>query len=281
SQRPGPHARAGLCQTQAQVSEGLSSHLPVQQQRKVIYLSLQQWAEEAPLSFQEDPTSPGAEIEIRHHLGCPLLFDGPGGEVAHTAQPGQIHLDDEVYSVFPSNHRVNLLQVLLHETGHVLGLPHLSSPNSVMHSLYPNDSPMEMGWEDRKAIQQLYGQCEGSFDTFWSSSDLQDSDGQLISQGFPGITRTLDTATFHQQHRLVSFFKGHQVGNFVNIIGNLDAVYFSYTPNAMFFIKGLQYWEVSRGGSGGQPFPNTLLHRKRVADQLRDLCTVLSSPFCD
>ncbi|CAB1321913.1 unnamed protein product [Coregonus sp. 'balchen'] len=92
------------------------------------------------------------------HLGCPLLFDGAGGEVAQTTQSGQISLDDDTfYSAFPSDHGVKLLQVLLHETGHVLGLPHLSFPDSGMHPLYPiNGNPMEMGWEDRKAIQQLY-----------------------------------------------------------------------------------------------------------------------------
>ncbi|MGH0138980.1 UNVERIFIED_CONTAM: hypothetical protein FKN15_025378 [Acipenser sinensis] len=58
------------------------------------------------------------------------------------------------------------IQVAVHEIGHVLGLPHLLRPGSVMHPYYsPTGSTVELDSEDRRAIQQLYGVCEGPFDT--------------------------------------------------------------------------------------------------------------------
>lgn len=51
------------------LSEGLSTHLPIQQQQQMVALALQHWAEVAPLSFQEDPTSPWAQIDIRLGFG--------------------------------------------------------------------------------------------------------------------------------------------------------------------------------------------------------------------
>ncbi|KAL4660430.1 matrix metalloproteinase-21-like [Arapaima gigas] len=377
------------------LNEGLSSHLSGMQQRRIVMLAFRRWAEVTPLIFQEDTTSPATELDIKlafgtgRHLGCPWLFDGPGGELAHAAHPGEIHLDDdEPYSVPPSEHGVNLLQVLLHEIGHVLGLPHLSSPDSVMHPQYPSSgSTMELSQHDRTAIQELYGQCEGTFDTvfdwitisqqggpaahfntyflkgnqywlydnsrgrprprdprrveqgwgglpsggvdahlhvwtpdtnriyffkgiqYWLYDRIahqtitQDPEGHTyprrISEGFPGITGPLDTAVFSHQHGLIFFFKGHQVWGFNmssrqvqkgfpkhlldmfppsqtrdHPTAHLDAAYYSYFHRTLFLIKGLFFWEVSSGGAGKSPSHNTVLPRRRVAEQWKDLCNV-------
>ncbi len=46
----------------------------------------------------------------------------------------------------------------VHEIGHVLGLPHIYRPGSIMQPSYlPQESGFEMDWMDRKAIQHLYG----------------------------------------------------------------------------------------------------------------------------
>lgn len=65
--------------------------------------------------------------------------------------------------VLPKRFLVFFLQVAVHEIGHVLGLPHLLRPGSVMHPYYsPTGSTVELDSEDRRAIQQLYGEGRGS-----------------------------------------------------------------------------------------------------------------------
>ncbi|XP_036382065.1 matrix metalloproteinase-21-like [Megalops cyprinoides] len=242
------------------LAEGHSAHLPAWQQRRAIALAFRRWSEVAPLSFQEDSSSPGNEIDIRlgfgtgRHLGCPWLFDGPGGELAHTAQPGEIHLDDdEPFSVSPSDHGVNLLQVALHEIGHVLGLPHLSSPDSVMNPLYPTTGgSMELDWQDRRAIQELYGKCEGPFDTVfdwvrkgWSGQQEEPviqfstyflrGDRYWLYDNRQGRPRRGDPRSLEQGWRGLP-------------TGGVDAYLHIWTTDIdrAYFFKGTQYWRYNR-----------------------------------
>uniref|UniRef100_A0A8C9JB68 Matrix metallopeptidase 21 n=1 Tax=Panthera tigris altaica TaxID=74533 RepID=A0A8C9JB68_PANTA len=101
------------------------------------------------------------------HLGCPRVFDGSGQEFAHAWRLGDIHFDDDEHFTPPSSDAgISLLKVAVHEIGHVLGLPHTYRTGSVMRPNYtPQEPAFELDWSDRKAIQKLYGSCEGSFDT--------------------------------------------------------------------------------------------------------------------
>jgi matrix metalloproteinase-21 len=57
------------------------------------------------------------------------------------------------------------LQVAVHEIGHVLGLFHVNNENSIMYPIYHNiEDNFEIGRDDRRAVQQLYGVCKGRFD---------------------------------------------------------------------------------------------------------------------
>ncbi|MGH0161917.1 UNVERIFIED_CONTAM: hypothetical protein FKN15_042042 [Acipenser sinensis] len=153
--------------------EGYSAHLTLMEQRLALRQAFRRWSEVVPIDFQEDLTASMSEIDIKlgfgtgRHLGCPQVFDGAWQELAHSLQHGDIHFDDnEAYSTSDSHPGVSLLKVAVHEIGHVLGLPHLLRPGSVMHPYYsPTGSTVELDSEDRRAIQQLYGVCEGPFDT--------------------------------------------------------------------------------------------------------------------
>ncbi|XP_078087677.1 matrix metalloproteinase-21-like [Mustelus asterias] len=156
------------------LDEGYSSQLMIDDQKMILKLAFRMWSEVTPLVFEEDLTSPASEIDIKlgfgtkRHLGCSQVFDGTGQEYAHAWRLGDVHFDDDEHFVTPSSSEgISLLTVAVHEIGHVLGLPHIRRPGSIMHPNYiPQDSKdLELDWHDRKAIQQIYGVCEGSFNT--------------------------------------------------------------------------------------------------------------------
>ncbi|XP_004375033.1 matrix metalloproteinase-21 [Trichechus manatus latirostris] len=155
------------------VGEGYSSQLSAGEQRYIFRLAFRMWSEVTPLDFEEDLTSPGAQIDIKlgfgrgRHLGCPRVFDGSGQEFAHAWRLGDVHFDEDEHFTPPaSDTGISLLRVAVHEIGHVLGLPHTYRTGSVMQPNYiPQGPAFELDWSDRKAVQKLYGPCEGSFDT--------------------------------------------------------------------------------------------------------------------
>ncbi|CEF66012.1 FI21212p1 [Strongyloides ratti] len=110
------------------------------------------------LSFSEAETESEADIVIKFaegEHGDSKAFDGPGSPnkgniLAHTFFPnkqihlklnGDIHLDDYEFWISENSRKegVNLLQVLIHEIGHSLGLGHSKKKQSVMFLQYKRD----------------------------------------------------------------------------------------------------------------------------------------------
>ncbi|XP_031417019.1 matrix metallopeptidase-21 isoform X1 [Clupea harengus] len=153
------------------IGEGYSSQLSIDDQRYIFRLAFRMWSEVSPLEFVEDSHSPLEDIDIRlgfgtgRHLGCTQRFDGAGREFAHAWFLGDIHFDDDEHFTAPNTgDGISLLKVAVHEIGHVLGLPHLYRAGSIMQPSYlPQESSFELDWQDRKAIQHLYGSCNGRF----------------------------------------------------------------------------------------------------------------------
>ncbi|TMS22526.1 Matrix metallopeptidase-21 [Larimichthys crocea] len=153
------------------IGEGYSSQLSIEDQRYIFRLAFRMWSEVSPLEFVEDTRSPLEDIDIRlgfgtgRHLGCNQRFDGTGQEFAHAWFLGDIHFDDDEHFTGPNaGSGISLHKVAVHEIGHVLGLPHIYRPGSIMQPSYlPQESGFEMDWMDRKAIQHLYGGCKGRF----------------------------------------------------------------------------------------------------------------------
>lgn len=100
------------------------------------------WTWYLPVEPQYVPDPAAAEITVRflewdHGDGWP--FDGPGGQLGHTfdlEQPalwrGQLHLDASEDWLG----ELSLVSVLIHELGHMLGLVHVSTEDSVMYPYY-------------------------------------------------------------------------------------------------------------------------------------------------
>ncbi|XP_026170985.1 matrix metallopeptidase-21 isoform X2 [Mastacembelus armatus] len=155
------------------IGEGYSSQLSIEEQRSILRLAFRMWSEVSPLEFVEDTHSPLEDVDIRlgfgtgRHLGCNQRFDGTGQEFAHAWFLGDVHFDDDEHFTTPSaGSGISLLKVAVHEIGHVLGLPHIYRPGSIMQPSYlPHESGFEIDWMDRKAIQHLYGHCQGRFNT--------------------------------------------------------------------------------------------------------------------
>jgi len=155
-----------------------SSKLSMDDQRRVLQLAFNRWAEVTPLTFSYTNNQQGADINIRfaslaHGDGKP--FDGPGNTLAHAFYPlsgGDVHFDeDEPWvtgtSTVPTTSK-SLLSVAVHEIGHSLGLKHSSVSGAVMSPVYQASTRTELADDDIRGAQALYGVCSTSFDTVFS-----------------------------------------------------------------------------------------------------------------
>jgi len=104
-----------------------------------------------------------SNISSGQHQNCKREFDGNGGEIAHSFSTGNMHFDDDEYfktMQSTSSEGIFLLRVAVHEIGHVLGLLHTEKKYSIMYAIYEKEHSgpeFELGWEDRKDVQRVYG----------------------------------------------------------------------------------------------------------------------------
>ncbi|XP_028655604.1 matrix metalloproteinase-21-like [Erpetoichthys calabaricus] len=237
------------------MAEGHSSYLSSDDQRLTFKQAFRRWSEVAPIDFEEDLTSDMMEIDIKlgfgtgRHFGCPQPFDGNGQELAHTVEPGEIHFDDDdLFSTSSSDHGISLLKVAVHEIGHVLGLPHLLRPGSVMHPFYLHvGDSVELSLHDRRAIQQLYGVCEGPFDTIfdWVWKE-RNQHGELVSRFNTYFFRKSWYWMYENRNNRTRYGDPHRVSSGWRGIPSegIDAFVHVWThyEDTKYFFKGTQYW---------------------------------------
>ncbi|MCI4384600.1 hypothetical protein PGIGA_G00040720 [Pangasianodon gigas] len=258
--------------------EGYSSQLSVDEQRYIFRLAFRMWSEVSPLQFVEDLHSPLDEIDIRlgfgtgRHFGCSQRFDGAGREFAHAWFLGDIHFDDDEHFTAPNTgNGISLLKVAVHEIGHVLGLPHIYRSGSIMQPSYrPQDDGFELDWLDRKAIQNLYGGCEGRFSTVfdWIRKE-RTAYGEVVVRFNTYFMRNDWYWLYENRSNRTRYGDpvSVQVGWHGLPSSGVDAYVhvWSRTTDAVYFFKGTQYWrydsendQVFSEDADGQRYPRLI-----------------------
>ena len=144
----------------------LTTKLDANTARATVQNALLEWTKYTNVTLNPTTQSNAARsIEIQfasHAHGDAYPFDGPGGVLAHTFYPapvnsepiaGDIHLDaDESWKLGANT---DLYSVVLHETGHALGLGHSDQPGSVMYAYYHIATGLSA--DDIAGIRALYG----------------------------------------------------------------------------------------------------------------------------
>ncbi|XP_078420983.1 matrix metalloproteinase-21-like [Cetorhinus maximus] len=157
----------------------------------------------------------------------------------------------------------------------------------------------------RDAIYFFKGIQFWRYDNENDQTYTEDTEGnkypKLISEGFPGVQGPIDTAFYHKRDQNIYFFKGSNVITFnVNTnqingypkriidvfppvvqndhpIENLNAVYYSYHYQSIFFFKSNFFWKVVDDWDKKQnpllPL-NGLMPKRKVSDQWFDICDV-------
>ncbi|XP_032808120.1 matrix metalloproteinase-21-like [Petromyzon marinus] len=277
------------------IGEGYSSQFTTEEQRFIVRLAFRMWSEVIPLIFEEDLKSPSSDIDIKlgfgtgRHLGCSQVFDGSGQEFAHAWHLGDVHFDDdEQFSTPRSEQGISLLKVAVHEIGHVLGLPHLTRQGSIMQPNYiPQDNGFELEWLDRKAIQQIYGVCDGSFSTVfdWVRQERNQL-GVLVTRFNTYFFRDRWYWMYENRNNRTRF--GDPIALSVGWRGIPDSAIDAYVHvwtwniNAAYFFKGTQYWRYDNANDRVYTVdPQGVSYPKLISDGFPNVPNPVNTAFYD
>ncbi|MBN3306008.1 MMP21 protein, partial [Amia calva] len=147
-----------------------------------------------------------------------------------------------------------------------------------------------------------YWQYDSENDVAYTKDAQGGTFPKLIKDSFPGVPSPIDTVFFDIRDHNIYFFRGNNVTAFnvdlnskvdgypkriVDVFppvlpddhpeGYLDAVYYSYSHKAIYFIKDQEFWKVvdesNRQNNSSLPY-NGLLPRRSISSQWLDICDV-------
>lgn len=150
-----------------------TSDLSGSREKQIVRQAFSAWEGVANLTFTETSANDNPDFRIAwrsgdHGDGSP--FDDQGGPqgntLAHAFYPptcggshaGDLHFDEaEHWTDDPSDDGILLLQVAIHEIGHLLGLSHSNDPSAIMYALYAPDRTT-LSQDDIQGVTALYGE---------------------------------------------------------------------------------------------------------------------------
>ena len=137
-------------------------------EQEIVRQAFQAWEAVANLSFAEVQPDQNPDFRIAWHSGNHGdgdSFDGAGNVLAHAFFPppcggpnaGDMHFDEgETWIDDPTGSGILLLQVAIHEIGHLLGLSHSQDDSAIMFAFYAPDR-VNLAQDDIDGINALYG----------------------------------------------------------------------------------------------------------------------------
>ncbi|KAH7532768.1 hypothetical protein FEM48_Zijuj04G0057100 [Ziziphus jujuba var. spinosa] len=141
--------------------------IPQEDLRAASSAAFAEWAFHSKFTFEELlQVDVPSDIKIGYFFGDHgdgRPFDGTGNLLGHAFAPtdGRLHLDAEDFITFnpPGPDQYDLISLILHEIGHLLGLLHSSDPNAVMFSsLQAGITRRFLTEDDIAGIQALYAE---------------------------------------------------------------------------------------------------------------------------
>ncbi len=138
-------------------------------EREIVRQAFEAWEGVANLRFQEVEANRNPDFRIAWRSGNHGDgdgFDGAGNILAHAFFPppcggpnaGDLHFDEaERWVDDPTANGILLLQVAIHEIGHLLGLSHSQDESAIMFAFYSPDR-VNLADDDIKGAIALYGE---------------------------------------------------------------------------------------------------------------------------
>ncbi|KAI4332147.1 hypothetical protein L6164_017080 [Bauhinia variegata] len=139
--------------------------VPLDTLRYALNYSFGVWSSITLFTFTEVPRGTPSDLVIgfqRLDHGDGFPFDGPGNVLGHSFAPtdGRMHLDaDENWSTDAQvkSSQYDLIWVVIHEIGHLLGLQHSVDTNAIMYAyMTPGVNKDYLGEDDIDGIKALY-----------------------------------------------------------------------------------------------------------------------------